>query len=143
MTTFPPIAIVGRACLLPGASSPDELWRAVVEGRDLVSRVPSDRWGIALEDVPFEAGADVPERVEAREEGMRLVVRPRVGQKTGHYTDQRENRRLVAEIARVPFERVTMATIPFLVPLVLVLLLITYVPGFSLWLPDLILGPET
>ena len=50
---------------------------------------------------------------------------------------------IVAEIARVPFERVTMATIPFLVPLVLVLLLITYVPGFSLWLPDLILGPET
>jgi len=49
---------------------------------------------------------------------------------------------IVAEIARVPFERVTMATIPFLVPLVLVLLLITYVPGFSLWLPDLILGPE-
>ena len=49
---------------------------------------------------------------------------------------------IVAEIARVPFERVTMATIPFLVPLVLVLMLITYVPGFSLWLPDLILGPE-
>jgi len=49
---------------------------------------------------------------------------------------------IVAEIARVPFERVTMATLPFLVPLVLVLLLITYVPGFSLWLPDLILGPE-
>jgi tripartite ATP-independent transporter DctM subunit len=49
---------------------------------------------------------------------------------------------IVAEIARVPFERVTLATIPFLVPLVLVLLLITFVPEFSLWLPDLVLGPE-
>ncbi len=51
MTQFPPIAIVGRACLLPGVSSPDELWEAVVAGTDLVSSVPADRWGIAPDDV--------------------------------------------------------------------------------------------
>ncbi|MCK6551970.1 beta-ketoacyl synthase, partial [Myxococcota bacterium] len=41
---FEPIAIVGRACLLPGASSPEALWAAVVEGRDLLSRAPEGRW---------------------------------------------------------------------------------------------------
>lgn len=49
---------------------------------------------------------------------------------------------IVAEIARVPFERVTIATLPFLIPLVVALLLITYVPEISLWLPNMILGPE-
>lgn len=44
--TFEPIAIVGRACLLPGASSPDELFRNVVEARDLVTSAPEGRWGI-------------------------------------------------------------------------------------------------
>ncbi|MCG8442965.1 MAG: polyketide synthase, partial [Caulobacterales bacterium] len=37
---FEPIAIVGRACVLPGALSPDALWRAVAEGRDLVTGPP-------------------------------------------------------------------------------------------------------
>lgn len=45
--SFEPIAIVGRSCLLPGASSPDELFRAVVEKRDLVTSAPADRWGIS------------------------------------------------------------------------------------------------
>ncbi|MBP8298661.1 MAG: hypothetical protein KAX84_21325, partial [Burkholderiales bacterium] len=31
------IAIVGRACVLPGALSPEALWQAVVEGRDLTT----------------------------------------------------------------------------------------------------------
>ncbi len=62
MTSFPPIAIVGRACLLPGASNPDELWQAVVEGRDLVTRVPHDRWGIAPNDVLCEGPADSADR---------------------------------------------------------------------------------
>ncbi|MBK9655584.1 MAG: hypothetical protein IPO66_08935 [Rhodanobacteraceae bacterium] len=33
------IAIVGRACVLPGALSPEALWQAVVEGRDLTTSV--------------------------------------------------------------------------------------------------------
>jgi 23S rRNA (cytosine1962-C5)-methyltransferase len=33
------------------------------------------------------------------EEGMAFEVEPRLGQKTGHYADQRENRRHVAELA--------------------------------------------
>ena len=62
MTSFPPIAIVGRACLLPGCSSPDELWSAVVEGRDLVSRVPSDRWDLAPQDALCDGPADSADR---------------------------------------------------------------------------------
>ena len=44
---FEPIAIVGRSCVLPGADSPEALWTAVHEGRDLISTVPDGRWGLA------------------------------------------------------------------------------------------------
>jgi TRAP-type C4-dicarboxylate transport system permease large subunit len=33
--------------------------------------------------------------------------------------------------------------LPFLVPLMTVLVLITYFPQLTLWFPDLVLGPET
>ena len=46
-----PIAIVGRACVLPGALSPQELGDAVLAGRDLVSSTPADRWGLSRGDV--------------------------------------------------------------------------------------------
>ena len=55
---FAPIAIVGRACLLPGAASPDELWSAVASGTDLISTVPGDRWGMAREDVLCDGPRD-------------------------------------------------------------------------------------
>jgi len=47
--TFPPIAIVGRACVLPGALSPGALWERVLEGADLVSRAPPGRWRLRHE----------------------------------------------------------------------------------------------
>ena len=57
--SFEPIAIVGQSCILPGASSPEALWQAVVDGRDLVSRVPEGRWGVssqtALTDDPSQS----------------------------------------------------------------------------------------
>lgn len=59
---FSPIAIVGRACLLPGASSPEDLWNAVANGTDLISAVPSDRWGMASEDVMCDAPEDSADR---------------------------------------------------------------------------------
>ncbi len=55
--------------------------------------------GIDLATVPFAAGEPAPGTVEIAEEGMRLVADLSRGQKTGHYCDQRENRRLVAEVA--------------------------------------------
>ena len=50
---------------------------------------------------------------------------------------------IMVEVGKVPFEKVTMAVIPFLIPLIVVLILITYVPALTLWLPDLVLGPDT
>ena len=44
------------------------------------------------------------------------------------------------DIAEVPFERVFKDIVPFYVPLVVVLLLITYIPGIVLWLPNLLMG---
>ena len=45
-------------------------------------------------------GAEPPERIGIEEHGMRLLVDVRRGQKTGHFLDQRENRRMVRELAR-------------------------------------------
>lgn len=50
MTRLPPIAIVGRGCVLPGALSTDDLWKLVSEGRDVVTRVPPGRWGVNEKD---------------------------------------------------------------------------------------------
>jgi TRAP-type C4-dicarboxylate transport system permease large subunit len=48
---------------------------------------------------------------------------------------------VVARVADLPFEPVTRATAPFLVPLVAVLGLITVFPSLVLILPRLVLGP--
>lgn len=49
---------------------------------------------------------------------------------------------IVSEIAKVPYEKVALATVPLHIPLTLVLILITFFPELTLWLPKLILGPE-
>lgn len=60
--SFPPIAIVGRACLLPGADSPSALWSAVSAGRDLISSTPQGRWGMS----PGDALCDAPSNARDR-----------------------------------------------------------------------------
>ncbi len=45
---------------------------------------------------------------------------------------------VLSKVSAVPFERCVTATAPFLVPLVTVLLLMTFVPFFTMWLPTLI-----
>ncbi|CAO3409769.1 beta-ketoacyl synthase N-terminal-like domain-containing protein [Azospirillum largimobile] len=59
MTRFPPIAIVGHGCVLPGALGPAELWRAVVEGRDLLRPVPPGVWRV---DTAKALSPQAPER---------------------------------------------------------------------------------
>jgi TRAP-type C4-dicarboxylate transport system permease large subunit len=44
---------------------------------------------------------------------------------------------VLARIAKLSFERTTMAILPWLVPLLLALILVTYLPAISLWLPRL------
>jgi tripartite ATP-independent transporter DctM subunit len=47
---------------------------------------------------------------------------------------------VTANVAKISFERVTKETLPFLVPLLSVLLLVTFVPALTVWLPGLIMG---
>lgn len=47
---------------------------------------------------------------------------------------------IMSNITGLPFERIAKACFPFIIPLVIVLLLITYVPAFVLWLPNLLMG---
>ena len=46
------IAIVGRACRLPGASNVAELWELLRAGRCTVSTIPPDRWPLARHGHP-------------------------------------------------------------------------------------------
>ena len=41
---------------------------------------------------------------------------------------------ILARVANISFERTTKACAPFLVPLLITLALVTYVPALSLWL---------
>lgn len=50
---------------------------------------------------------------------------------------------IVSSVGKVRFESVVRAVLPMLIPLFLVLLLITYVPGITTFLPNLILGPTS
>jgi len=45
---------------------------------------------------------------------------------------------VLARVAKIPFEDCVVGTAPFLVPLVIVLGLITFIPGLTMWLPTLI-----
>lgn len=47
---------------------------------------------------------------------------------------------VVSNVSKVPFERVMKATVPFLIPLFIVLMLVTFVPAVSTWLPNLLFG---
>ncbi|AWB65850.1 ABC transporter permease [Saccharobesus litoralis] len=45
---------------------------------------------------------------------------------------------VLSRVTKVPFETCAKATIPFLIPLVLVLILVTFIPQLTLWLPSLL-----
>jgi len=45
---------------------------------------------------------------------------------------------VLSRVSKVPFERCMSATLPFLVPLFLVLLAVTFIPAVTMWLPTLI-----
>jgi 3-oxoacyl-(acyl-carrier-protein) synthase/3-hydroxymyristoyl/3-hydroxydecanoyl-(acyl carrier protein) dehydratase/1-acyl-sn-glycerol-3-phosphate acyltransferase len=62
MGTFSPIAVVGRACVLPGALNPAELWDAVVSGKDLLSAAPEGLWRVPKDAVLCEPDSDSTDR---------------------------------------------------------------------------------
>ena len=63
-TSVTPIAVVGMACRLPGGiDSPHKLWEALLEGADLVTEIPAERWDA---DEAFDAEPGVPGRSVSR-----------------------------------------------------------------------------
>jgi tripartite ATP-independent transporter DctM subunit len=45
---------------------------------------------------------------------------------------------VLSRVSGVPFERCAISTLPFMIPLIVVLLLVTFIPALSLWLPTII-----
>jgi 23S rRNA (cytosine1962-C5)-methyltransferase len=71
---------------------------AGVYGRDEEARDDDDEGGAPEGRVLW--GAEPPEKIAIDEYGMKILVDVRRGQKTGLFLDQRENRRLVRELAK-------------------------------------------
>ncbi len=69
-----------------------------VYGRDEIPRDDDDEGSASEGRVLW--GAEPPEQLTIDEYGMKILVDVRRGQKTGLFLDQRENRRLVRELAR-------------------------------------------
>jgi microcystin synthetase protein McyG len=59
-----PIAIIGMGCRFPGgADSPAAFWRLLVERRDAIRRVPTDRWNVdEVVDPSVTSGSEVGTR---------------------------------------------------------------------------------
>ena len=75
--------------------------RAALEPRGILLR--HDTAVRRHEDLPLDVElvhGEVPDAVEVREGDVRYLAAPRHGQKTGAFLDQRENRLLVASLAR-------------------------------------------
>jgi tripartite ATP-independent transporter DctM subunit len=47
---------------------------------------------------------------------------------------------IMARVANIRFEEIVKAVLPFLIPLIIVLILITYIPQITLFLPNLLMG---
>ncbi|MEX2518735.1 MAG: TRAP transporter large permease [Paracoccaceae bacterium] len=45
---------------------------------------------------------------------------------------------VLARVAKIPFERCVVSTAPFLIPLVIVLMMVTFIPSLTMWLPTLL-----
>jgi 23S rRNA (cytosine1962-C5)-methyltransferase len=93
------------AGLTPHRAAIVEALRAEVEGlagvygRDEIPRDDDEEEGGAPAGRVLW-GAEPPERIAVDEHGMTILVDVRRGQKTGHFLDQRENRRMVRALAR-------------------------------------------
>ena len=57
------IAIIGVACRLPGAPSPDDLWDVLIAERDTIGRIPADRFDM---DKLYDPNPGTPGRIVSR-----------------------------------------------------------------------------
>ena len=58
-----PIAVVGLGCRLPGAHSVDDFWQMILESRNAIIEVPTERWDPALF---WDTDKTVPDRTYAK-----------------------------------------------------------------------------
>jgi 23S rRNA (cytosine1962-C5)-methyltransferase len=87
-----------RAAIVEGLRAEAEGLHGVY-GRDEIPRDDDEEEGGAPAGRVLW-GAEPPERIAVDEHGMTILVDVRKGQKTGHFLDQRENRRMVRALAR-------------------------------------------
>ncbi len=62
MADFAPIAIVGHACVVPGALTPDQLWDLVATGRTALGPPPKGRWRADIERLKISPEGVATER---------------------------------------------------------------------------------
>lgn len=53
------VAIVGMACIFPGARNLEEYWQNIISGKDSVTEVPDERWNKALYYDPESTAGDM------------------------------------------------------------------------------------
>lgn len=58
-----PIAVIGLACRFPGGPDAETFWRALDQGRDLVTEVPPDRW---KNEEYYDPDPDAPGKISTR-----------------------------------------------------------------------------
>ena len=62
-----PVAIVGMACRVPGASDSERFWQLLANGVDAVGEVPKSRWDV---DAVYDKNADKPGKIASRRGGF-------------------------------------------------------------------------
>jgi acyl transferase domain-containing protein len=63
-----PIAIIGMACRLPGnVNSPDDFWKLLIENKDAIIEIPSERWDL---DAYYDANKNAPGKMYVRKGGF-------------------------------------------------------------------------
>ncbi|MBO0675903.1 hypothetical protein JRC04_00350 [Mycolicibacterium sp. S2-37] len=84
MSEFDPVAIVGRSCVLPRASTPEELFEATLAGRCLLTPTPADQWR-GIDPATLLAGDKAGLRVSSATGGYidRSFDLPEIGSRIG------------------------------------------------------------
>lgn len=63
-----PIAIIGMACRLPGnVNSPDDFWKLLIENKDAIIEIPTDRWDL---DAYYDANKNAPGKMYVKKGGF-------------------------------------------------------------------------
>jgi acyl transferase domain-containing protein len=49
--SFAPVAVIGRACLMPGANTPETLWENTLNKKDSLMTVPDNTWNVSFDQL--------------------------------------------------------------------------------------------